>query len=99
MNRIVIASLFALMVSGCGEDLVTVQKSVDENAHWIHVTSKVQSLVVNDFIINRGSPCGLHDHKPVALTFGQEYTIVALCNPIEVTLKTDKGDVTFTWNE
>jgi len=97
------------------DDIITASKhyatgAENGGAHsWIvDITSKVDNLIIQIIVVNRGG-CdtasvqfmeNMSAKVPITLKFGQIYEIQTRdCNPIEVTVTTDLGTETVTWNQ
>jgi hypothetical protein len=79
-------------------------------ASWlVDFTVRVDKLTIQRTVVNRGN-CDSYaadymaaratSNLPVTLSFGQAYRLETKeCNPIEVTITTNQGEQTFTWDQ
>ncbi len=85
------------------EGTVSISKRPDvklnPDDYHIIVTSRVNSLRILGLVVNRGSCRLIVEDTNTSLHFGEAYSEYAMCNPIEVTVKTSLGTATATWND
>ncbi|NTI03472.1 hypothetical protein G6K88_15725 [Agrobacterium rhizogenes] len=84
------------------EDLVALTKSPADNdtTFWqLDLTGKADDLVINHVTVNRGCQSQESVPMPISVPFGKSGTFAHYpCDPIEVTIGTNLGDQTFSWD-
>ncbi|WP_104823107.1 hypothetical protein [Rhizobium sp. NXC24] len=102
LSALVVAVLLCSAPQSYSEDLVTLTKSPADNdtTFWqLDLTGKVDDLVINQVTVNRGCRSQESIPMPINVPFGKSGTFAHYpCDPIEVTIDTNHGEETFSWD-
>ena len=81
-----------------GDTCQTYNVPIYADQEMLNITARDTSVKIIDVTVNRGA-CKVSDSGlPKLLKFG-EFAVFSLpCNPIEVSVKTDQGTATFSWD-
>ncbi|HEC1605875.1 hypothetical protein [Pseudomonas aeruginosa] len=104
MKKLLALMLLTAAIAGCGsEPPITVE--LGRNPYWggpqIHITSKQDSVTINEVQINRGNcKANVQEHLPYTLPFGRVLKADApSCQKVvEVSISTSEGDYDFSFD-
>ena len=67
--------------------------------NYLEIKSKVDSIIIKSIKVDRGNCDAFSYGLPAAMRFGQAYTVLVGCDPLEAIVETDRGSFSFSWNQ